>query len=99
MSGIVLFLGGLCCKKILIKNPNEFFKPHIPSLSKQFLNAIAIFFFGILLPITFSLIHASLRMRNLRNKINTAKTMVGLRQTPLGIFLDNFGLLDDLRVI
>ena len=65
----------------------------------QFIGAIAIFFFGVILPVLLSLLHASVRMRNLRNKLNTAKTIAGLRQTPIGILLDSFGLLDTLRVL
>lgn len=65
----------------------------------QFVGAIALFFFGLVLPVLLCLVHAGLRMRNMRNKLNTAKIMTGLKQTPMGILLDNFGMLDDLRIL
>ena len=64
----------------------------------QFFGYIAIFVFGLILPILAILVHAALRKRNLRNKLNTAKVLSGLKVTPFGIILDFLGQLDNLHI-
>ncbi|KAF5288379.1 hypothetical protein FQA39_LY15469 [Lamprigera yunnana] len=59
------------------------------------LGSVLIFFMGILLPISISFIHASLRLRNLKNKIVNSVEMLGLKKTPMGIFLEELGLEHD----
>ena len=44
-----------------------------------------LFFFAVVL------IHASLRMRNVRNKITNRMEHVGLKRTPMGIILEGLG--------
>ena len=41
------------------------------------------------------LLHASLRLRNIRNKITNRMESVGLRRTPMGLFLDELGMESD----
>lgn len=62
------------------------------------LGYIAIFAFGLLFPLLIILTHSALRMRNTRNKLNTARHLAGLKQTPAGIVLNCLGCLDNLRV-
>ncbi|KAB0801540.1 hypothetical protein PPYR_05894 [Photinus pyralis] len=56
------------------------------------LGSLLIFFVGILLPFCIIFIHASLRLRNLRNKITNHVEMLGLKKTPMGIFLEELGM-------
>jgi len=59
------------------------------------------FFFltSVLLPILIIILHASLRIRNVGNKIANQLDKLGLKSTPMGLFLDVIGLawekLDD----
>lgn len=60
------------------------------------LGSLLIFFMGILLPISVSFIHASLRLRNLKNKITNRVEMLGLKKTPMGIFLEELGMEQEI---
>ncbi|XP_063219958.1 PRA1 family protein 3 [Bacillus rossius redtenbacheri] len=53
---------------------------------------VVVFVFGIFLPITVTFIHASLRLRNIKNKLVNKIEGIGLKKTPMGVFLDIFGL-------
>lgn len=55
------------------------------------IGAIFVFLFGLLLPIALTIIHASLRMRNINNKIARFKEYVGLKRTPMGVILEALG--------
>lgn len=41
-------------------------------------------------------IHASLRLRNIKNKLVNKVEVLGLKKTPMGIFLEEFGLEPEL---
>ncbi|RXG52077.1 PRA1 family protein 3 [Armadillidium vulgare] len=56
------------------------------------LGSVVVFIFGILLPIFVILIHASMRLRNMKNKIMNKVEWIGLRRSPMGIFLDFLGM-------
>ncbi|KAB7506977.1 PRA1 family protein 3 [Armadillidium nasatum] len=61
------------------------------------LGSVVVFIFGILLPIFGAvfhviLIHASMRLRNMKNKIMNKVEWIGLRRSPMGIFLDFLGM-------
>ncbi|XP_065559398.1 PRA1 family protein 3-like isoform X1 [Artemia franciscana] len=58
----------------------------------QFVGSLLVFLLGILLPIAVSFVHASLRLRNLNNKIVNKMEMVGLKKTPMGVILGTFGI-------
>ncbi|KAL3274380.1 hypothetical protein HHI36_015778 [Cryptolaemus montrouzieri] len=60
------------------------------------LRSLLVFFFGILLPVLAIFIHSSLRLRNLKNKIVNKVETLGLKRTPMGIFLEELGLEGDL---
>ncbi|XP_039253557.2 PRA1 family protein 3-like isoform X1 [Styela clava] len=51
------------------------------------LGSVLVFIFGIALPMFCILLHASLRMRNLKNKVNNKVESVGLKTTPMGILM------------
>ncbi|XP_065584095.1 PRA1 family protein 3-like isoform X2 [Artemia franciscana] len=58
----------------------------------QLVGSLLVFLLGILLPIAVSFVHASLRLRNLKNKIVNKMEMVGLKKTPMGVILETFGI-------
>ncbi|KAF2883895.1 hypothetical protein ILUMI_22280 [Ignelater luminosus] len=60
------------------------------------LGSLLVFFLGILLPISVTFIHASLRLRNLKNKITNRVETLGLKRTPMGIFLEELGLEQEI---
>ncbi|XP_033214127.1 PRA1 family protein 3 isoform X2 [Belonocnema kinseyi] len=52
------------------------------------LGSLLVFLIGILLPFSVIFIHASLRLRNIKNKLVNKIEGIGLRRTPMGIFLE-----------
>ncbi|KAH8020561.1 hypothetical protein HPB51_002510 [Rhipicephalus microplus] len=55
------------------------------------LGSVVVFLFGILLPIVLVFIHASMRLRNIKNKLTNKIETIGLKKTPMGLFLDALG--------
>ncbi|WAR24986.1 PRAF2-like protein [Mya arenaria] len=53
--------------------------------------AVIVFMFGIAFPMMLILMHASLRMRNIKNKVTNRLETVGLKRTPMGIILEGLG--------
>uniref|UniRef100_A0AC11EFW8 ADP ribosylation factor like GTPase 6 interacting protein 5 n=1 Tax=Ovis aries TaxID=9940 RepID=A0AC11EFW8_SHEEP len=49
---------------------------------------VMVFVFGITFPLLLMFIHASLRLRNLKNKLENKMEEIGLKRTPMGIVLD-----------
>ncbi|XP_037357481.1 PRA1 family protein 3, partial [Talpa occidentalis] len=49
---------------------------------------VMVFVFGITFPLLLMFIHASLRLRNLKNKLENKMEVIGLKRTPMGIVLD-----------
>ncbi|XP_053338471.1 ADP-ribosylation factor-like 6 interacting protein 5b [Clarias gariepinus] len=81
--------------KAVIKN----FKKKNPSLfviivlgASYFLlslcGGVMVFIFGITFPLLLILIHASLRLRNIKNKLENKMEGVGLKKTPMSVILD-----------
>ncbi|KAL3853183.1 hypothetical protein ACJMK2_016748 [Sinanodonta woodiana] len=58
--------------------------------------AVLVFLFGIAFPMLLILIHASLRMRNIKNKVTNKLEIVGLKKTPMGIILEGLGQEPDI---
>ncbi|XP_056637283.1 PRA1 family protein 3 isoform X2 [Diorhabda sublineata] len=56
------------------------------------LQSLMVFLLGVLLPVAAIFIHASLRLRNMKNKIANKVESLGLRTTPMGFFLEEMGL-------
>ena len=62
------------------------------------LGSILVFLFGVTLPICFILLHASLRLRNMKNKLVNASEAMGLsKATPMGIILKEVGVEPDIK--
>ncbi|TSL97336.1 PRA1 family protein 3 [Bagarius yarrelli] len=55
------------------------------------LGGVAIFVFGITFPILTILIHASVRLRNLKNKMENKLESIGRKRTPMGLLLEALG--------
>ncbi|XP_017265032.1 PRA1 family protein 3 [Kryptolebias marmoratus] len=49
---------------------------------------VMVFIFGITFPLLLILIHASLRLRNMKNKLENKIEGVGLKKTPMGMIMD-----------
>ncbi|XP_072305213.1 PRA1 family protein 3-like [Eucyclogobius newberryi] len=49
---------------------------------------VLVFIFGITFPLLLILIHASLRLRNMKNRLENKMEGVGLKKTPMGIIMD-----------
>lgn len=58
-------------------------------------DAVLIVMFAILLPFSLTFVHASLRLRNIKNKITNTIEIVGVKQSPMGQFLEAMGLMPD----
>ena len=62
------------------------------------LGSIVVFLFGVTLPICFIIIHASLRLRNMKNKLVNATEALGIaKTTPMGLILNEAGIEPDLK--
>ncbi|KAM4597855.1 PRA1 family protein 2 [Polymixia lowei] len=55
------------------------------------LGGVAVFLFGIAFPILLVLVHASVRLRNLKNKLENKLESIGLKRTPMGLLLEALG--------
>ncbi|XP_056144594.1 PRA1 family protein 2 [Lampris incognitus] len=55
------------------------------------LGGVAVFLFGIALPILMVLLHASVRLRSLKNKLENKLESIGLKRTPMGLLLEALG--------
>lgn len=55
------------------------------------LGGVAVFLFGIAFPILMILVHASVRLRSLKNKLENKLESIGLKRTPMGILLEALG--------
>jgi hypothetical protein len=55
------------------------------------LGSVFVFMTSVLVPLLLTLLHASLRTRNIRNKLASQLDRVGLRKTPMGFILDELG--------
>ncbi|XP_062871482.1 ADP-ribosylation factor-like 6 interacting protein 5b [Trichomycterus rosablanca] len=49
---------------------------------------VMVFIFGITFPLLLILVHASLRLRSMKNKLENKIEGVGLKKTPMGLILD-----------
>ncbi|MEQ2310073.1 PRA1 protein 3 [Ameca splendens] len=49
---------------------------------------VMVFIFGITFPLLLILIHASLRLRNMKNRLENKIEGVGLKKTPMGMLMD-----------
>lgn len=49
---------------------------------------VLVFIFGITFPLLLILIHASLRLRNMKNRLENKMEGVGMKKTPMGVIMD-----------
>ncbi|XP_029974153.1 PRA1 family protein 3 [Salarias fasciatus] len=94
---ILVFMGSVWAgeNQAVIKN----FKKKSPTLfvivvmvTSYFLlslcGGVMVFIFGITFPLLLILIHASLRLRNMKNRLENKIEGVGLKKTPMGVIMD-----------
>ncbi|KAK5612857.1 PRA1 family protein 2-like isoform X2 [Girardinichthys multiradiatus] len=55
------------------------------------LGGVAVFLFGIAFPVLMVLAHASMRLRNLKNKLENKLESIGLKRSPMGLLLEALG--------
>uniref|UniRef100_A0A3P9LBJ3 PRA1 family protein n=1 Tax=Oryzias latipes TaxID=8090 RepID=A0A3P9LBJ3_ORYLA len=55
------------------------------------LGGVAVFLFGIAFPVLTVCIHASVRLRSLKNKLENKLESIGLKRTPMGLLLEALG--------
>ncbi|XP_067209140.1 PRA1 family protein 3 isoform X2 [Linepithema humile] len=56
------------------------------------LGSLLVFLLGILLPFCVTFVHASLRLRNMKNKLVNKIEGIGLKRTPMGVLLGSLGI-------
>ncbi|XP_063065617.1 PRA1 family protein 2 [Engraulis encrasicolus] len=56
------------------------------------IGGVAVFLFGIAFPMLAILLHASMRLRSLKNKLENKLESIGLKRTPMGLLLEALGL-------
>ena len=62
------------------------------------ITSIFVFFAGVILPTAFIVVHASLRMRNVMNKMTNVGNVLGFtKQTPMGFILETIGIEPNLK--
>ena len=102
--------GGLMYAQSQKKEVNDFKKAHPLAVTSLIfivstfliykLGSIVVFLLGIWLPLTFTLIHASLRLRNVKNKLVNASDALGLgKQTPMAYFLREIGIEAEFKTL
>ena len=62
----------------------------------RYLGSLLIFLFSICLPLSLTLLHASLRLRNLKNKLANKVEMIGIARTPMGCLLEQLGATNEI---
>lgn len=60
------------------------------------INSVLIVLFGILLSVCVTFVHASLRLRNVKNKLVNKIEAMGFERTPMGLILNYFGMKEEL---
>ncbi|XP_037077659.1 PRA1 family protein 3-like [Pollicipes pollicipes] len=63
------------------------------------LGSVMVFLFGICLPTLVMLVHASMRLRNIKNKLTNKMDALVLKRTPMGFFLEQLGVESDKLVL
>jgi len=63
------------------------------------LGSIVVILMGIALPVTFVIIHSSLRLRNVKNKLVNVQEAIGLsKQTPMAFILQEIGIEAEMKM-
>ncbi|XP_012694105.1 ADP-ribosylation factor-like 6 interacting protein 5a [Clupea harengus] len=80
-------------KSFKTQNPTLFV--FVVMLASYFLmslfGGVMVFIFGISFPLLLVFAHASLRLRNMKNKLENKMEVVGLKKSPMGIILESLG--------
>merc|ERR1711934_1312008 len=61
---------------------------------------VMVFICGVLLPIKFTILHAALRLRNMKNKMASMAEIAGVgKKTPMAVILAEWGIEPDLKYL
>lgn len=64
------------------------------------IGCVIVFLFGVMMPVLFTIVHSTLRLRNLNNKVaNVADALGVTKKTPMAIFLNEWGIEPDMKYI
>jgi len=105
LVGIISFVGAYLGCNYVLKNQGmvtDFKKNHpvvtllgvlgLGYMVVSLISSVLVFSFGILLPILVVFIHASLRLRDTKNKLSNLKEKLQLKTTPMGLILEELGM-------
>jgi len=64
------------------------------------IGCVIAFLLGVMMPIVFIVVHASLRLRNMKNKVTSVAETLGVsKKTPMAVFLDEWGIEPEVKYI
>lgn len=64
------------------------------------IGCVIAFLLGVMMPVVFIVAHASLRLRNIKNKVTSVAENLGVsRKTPMAVFLDEWGIEPEVKYI
>lgn len=62
------------------------------------IGCVIAFLLGVMMPVVFIVVHASLRLRNMKNKVaSVAETLGVSKKTPMAVFLDEWGIEPEVK--
>ena len=64
------------------------------------IGCVIAFLLGVMMPVVFIVVHASLRLRNIKNKVTSVAETLGMsRKTPMAMFLDEWGIEPEVKYV
>jgi len=64
------------------------------------IGCVIAFILGVMMPVVFIVVHASLRLRNMKNKVTSVAETLGVsRKTPMAVFLDEWGIEPEAKYV
>jgi len=110
LIGIIVTIGAYSACNYVLNNQtvlNDFKKSHpvvcliavggLTYFVVSLISSVLVFCFGILLPIVVTFLHASFRLRDIKNRLANIKEKLHLKTTPMGVVLEELGMaVDDL---
>eukprot|EP00092_Neocalanus_flemingeri_P013439 GFUD01014490.1.p1 GENE.GFUD01014490.1~~GFUD01014490.1.p1 ORF type:complete len:182 (-),score=39.45 GFUD01014490.1:440-985(-) len=64
------------------------------------IGCVIAFLLGVMMPVVFTVVHASLRLRNIKNKVTSVAETLGVsKKTPMALFLDEWGIEPEVKYL
>jgi len=64
------------------------------------IGCVIAFLLGVMMPVVFIVVHASLRLRNMKNKVASVADTLGVsKKTPMSVFLDEWGIEPEVKYV